>query len=350
MTLRLAINGFGRIGEMALRHVLADQNDGDDKTMVVAINDIVPLDQISYLLRHDSVHRHSRCGHDIRSEPGLLLVDERRIPVFQERDPSALPWADMAVDIVIESSGAFTTRDGMGKHIQAGARRVLLTAPAKKAGDVDATLCIGVNEGTFEPSAHRLVSNASCTTNCLAPVARALDEAFGLEWGMMSTIHAYTGSQALIDAAQRKLRRGRAAALNIVPTTTGAARAIGLVLPHLDGRVDGMAYRVPVAAGSAIDLVFQTERPFGDAESLVQALRTAAGDPSYRGVLDVSDDELVSSDIIGTRHSAIVDAASTRVMNERTAAVMAWYDNEWAYARRVVDVARHMGAALAEAG
>jgi glyceraldehyde 3-phosphate dehydrogenase len=337
MSARVAINGFGRIGEMFFRSSLVRPSGFE----IVAINDIVDLSQITYLLRHDSVH--SRPPRQIEPADGGLLVDGNVIRVLREKDPTDLPWADMDIDVVVESSGAFADRDGMSKHIVAGARRVVLTAPAKGDG-ADVTVCVGVNDRALDLGQHRLISNASCTTNCLAPVARAVDEAFGLQWGLVTTVHAYTGSQSVVDSAQKNMRRGRAAALNIVPTTTGAARAIGLVLPHLAGKIDGMAFRVPVPAGSVIDLVFETRQPF-DAESLHRALEAAASDPTYRGVLAVTNEELVSSDIIGTEQSAIVDATSTLTLGDRRGKLVAWYDNEWGYACRVRDLVGLVAAA-----
>jgi glyceraldehyde 3-phosphate dehydrogenase len=310
----------------------------------VAINDIFPLAELEYLLRFDSVHHEPAA--EIASGPGWLRVNGREIRVLQEREPARLPWGELGIDVVVEATGVFEDRDGMAKHRAAGARKVLLTAPAKADG-ADVTLCYGVNEAAYDPAAHQLVSNASCATNCLAPVARVLDEAFGLEWGLMSTVHAYTGSQALVDRADKDLRRGRAAALNIVPSSTGAARAIGLVLPHLKGRLDGMSFRVPVPTGSVIDLVFETRAPFTP-DSLHGAFDAAERDPSYRGVLTISRFPLVSSDIIGRPQSAIVDATSTIVMGDRRGKVVAFYDNEWGYASRVVDVVRWMGAGRAD--
>ncbi|MCB0215773.1 MAG: type I glyceraldehyde-3-phosphate dehydrogenase [Caldilineae bacterium] len=339
MSIRVAINGFGRIGEMVFRSFL-DEPDGVE---LVAINDLISLDQIAYLLRFDSVHRTPEIA--IESGPGWLRAGGREVKIFEERDPAQLPWAELGVDVVVDATGVFRDRAGLSKHLAAGARKVVLTAPAKADDDVDLTVCLGVNHDRYDPARHQLVSNASCTTNCLAPVARAIDEAFGLRWGVMSTIHAYTGSQALIDRADKRLRRGRAAAVNIVPTSTGAAKAIGLVLPQLDGRLTGMAYRVPVPDGSVVDLTFQVERPFGDAESLNAALRAASEDPSYRGVLSYNTWEIVSSDIVGTPWSSIFDATLTSVVNERTARVVAWYDNEFGYGRRVHDLVVLMGQA-----
>jgi len=339
VTVRVAINGFGRIGEMVFRSFLHRPDDVE----VVAVNDVVALDQIAYLLRFDSVHQAPAPA--ITSGPGWMKVGDHEVKVFMERDPALLPWRDLGVDIAIEATGVFEDREGMEKHRAAGARKVILTAPAKKDG-ADVTICMGVNHAAYDPARHHLVSGASCTTNGLAPMVRAIDDAFGLEWGLMSTVHAYTGSQALVDRADKDLRRGRAAALNIVPTSTGAARAIGLVLPHLKGKIDGMAYRVPVPDGSVVDLTFGTRAAF-TRDSLHQAVRAAAADPTYLGVLAFTEFEMVSSDIVGTPHSAIFDTTSTIVLGDRTAKVLAWYDNEFGYACRVHDLTVMIGRGLA---
>ncbi len=331
--LRVAINGFGRIGELTFRNLLQS---GPDAIEIVAVNDIISLEQIVYLLRYDSVHRGRGEATQIESEPGQLRIDGQTVRIFQERDPAALPWADLGVDVAIDATGVFRDREGLGKHLSAGARKVILTAPAKPDG-VDVTLCVGVNHEDYDPALHDRISNASCTTNCLAPVARCIDEAFGLTWGALSTIHAYTGSQALVDQAHKKPRRGRAAAWNIVPTTTGAATAIGDVLPHLAGRIQGMAFRVPVPDGSVIDFTFGTRDPMTKA-ALHEAFAAAEADASYRDVLSITHEPLVSSDILGSARSAIVDGLSTMIVGERVAKVVAWYDNEWGYARRVVDL------------
>ena len=335
---RVAVNGFGRIGEMFLRTVLRDPSG----IQVVAINDLASLDQIEYLLRYDSVHPAPPA--DIRSGPGWMQVDGTEVRIFGVRDPAALPWKDLEVDIVVEATGVFESREGMAKHLEAGAKKVVLTSPAKDGG-ADLTVCMGVNHTRYDPQAHHLISNASCTTNCLAPVVRVIDETLGLSWGLMSTVHAYTGTQALVDKADRDMRRGRAAALNIVPSSTGAARAIGEVLGHLKGKIDGLAYRVPVPDGSITDLVFQTEQPF-TRDSLHDLFDRAAADPSYCGVLATSRAPLVSSDILGDPHSAIVDITSTLVLGDRTAKVLAWYDNEWGYACRVRDLVAMVGGRM----
>lgn len=337
MPTRVAINGFGRIGEMVFRSFL----DAPEGVEIVAINDLISLEQIAYLLRYDSVH--PAPAPTIESGPGWMTVDGRRTAVFQERDPNALPWAELGVDIVIEATGVFRDREGLEKHRQAGASKVVLSSPAKGEDGVDITLCLGVNHEQYDPAAHHLVSNASCTTNALAPLARALDEAFGIEWGLMTTVHAYTGSQALVDRADKRMRRGRAAAINIVPTSTGAAAALGLVLPELAGKLDGMALRVPVPDGSVVDLTFQSQRPLGGVEGLNAAMRAASQDPSYRGVLGYTEDEIVSSDIIGRPWSSLYDASASLVIGERSAKVLAWYDNEFGYAQRLHELVVMMG-------
>jgi glyceraldehyde 3-phosphate dehydrogenase len=338
VSIRVAINGFGRIGEMFFRQVLH----APGPLEVVAINDLIPLDELEYLLKYDSVHRAPPA--EVSSGPGWLKADGAEVKVSNERDPARLPWRDLAVDVVVEATGVFEDREGMSKHLAAGAHKVVLTSPAKKDG-ADVTLCYGVNEASYDPVVHHLVSNASCTTNCLAPMLRVLDEAFGVEWGLMSTVHAYTGSQALVDRADKDMRRGRAAALNIVPTSTGAARAIGLVLPHLKGKVDGLAIRVPVPDGSITDLVVETREPLS-VEAIHAAFDAAAADPSYHHVLAVSRDPLVSGDIVGTPYSCLLDATSTLTMGDRRAKVLGWYDNEWGYAARVKDLVTYIGARL----
>lgn len=329
---RIGINGFGRIGRLVFRHLM-DAVEEDPGLQLVAVNDIAPLDNLVYLLRHDSVHRPPEAT--VAARDGVLQWGTREIRFLSERDPAGLPWDDLGVDLVIEASGAFTAREDAARHLQAGARRVIVTAPSKGA---DVTLCMGVNEEAYDPAEHLVISNASCTTNCLAPVAKVLDDEFGIETGFLTTVHAYTSSQALVDAPSRKWRRGRAAAASIVPTTTGAAIATTKVLPRLEGRLDGLAMRVPVPNGSIIDFVAHTERPV-TRESVNDAFRRAAGSDRMKGILGVSDEELVSADIVGTTWSALVDAPSTMILGERAAKVLAWYDNEWAYARRVVDVA-----------
>jgi len=332
MRRRVAINGFGRIGRLVFRQLMEE-----DELELVALNDIAPLDNLVYLLKHDSVHTNPT----VSIEPGndTLHWGDRGIRFMSVRDPGELPWDELEVDLVLEASGAFTKRGDAAKHIAAGADRVIVTAPVKGA---DVTICMGVNEEVFDPARHHVISNASCTTNCLAPVASVLDEAFGIESGLLTTVHAYTSSQAVVDTPSKKWRRGRAAAVSIVPTTTGAAIATTEVLPDLEGKLDGMAMRVPVANGSIIDLVVETEQP-ATVDGVNDAFRQAAASDRLNGILGVTDDELVSADIIGSTYSALVDAGSTMVTRDQMVKVLAWYDNEWGYARRVIDLAQFVG-------
>ena len=334
MSMKVAINGFGRIGRLVFRQLMENDDHGLD---VVAINDIAPLDNLAYLLRHDSVQ--AKPNADISANDGTIRWDDREVAFLSVKDPAELPWKDRGVDLVIESSGVFTKREDASKHLQAGADRVLISAPAKGP---DITICMGINENRYDPDQHMILSNASCTTNCLAPVAKVLDEAFGIETGLLTTVHAVTASQAIVDAPHKKWRRGRSGMLNIVPTSTGAAVATTEVLPHLKGKLDGMAMRVPVGTGSIIDFVIQTEQSIGSASNVNDALRRAAETEELRGILGVSDEELVSSDVIGSGYSSLVDAGMTMTLGDRAAKVLAWYDNEWGYARRVVDLANYV--------
>jgi len=333
---KVAVNGFGRIGRLAFRHMMAD-----NRLDVVAINDIAPLDNLAYLLRHDSVHRDPEV--EVSAGSGVLHWGDKEVKFLSIKDPSKLPWKDLGVEIAVEATGRFTKREAASQHLDAGAQRVVITAYGKGA---DLVTCMGVNEEKYDPARHQIISNASCTTNALAVVAKVLDEEFGIVTGFLTTAHGYTASQELIDAPSKKWRRGRAAALSIVPTTTGAAVATSFVLPQLEGKMDGLALRVPVAAGSIIDFVVRTERPVS-VESANQALRRASQSERLRGILAYSDEQLVSADIVGTEYSAIVDAQSTMAVGDNTVKVLAWYDNEWAYARRVADitayVAEHQG-------
>jgi glyceraldehyde 3-phosphate dehydrogenase len=267
-----------------------------------------------------------------------LHWDGNEIPYYSVRDPARLPWDDLNVDIAIEGTGLFTKREDAAKHLQAGAKRVIITAPGK---GVELTVCMGVNEEKYDPTQHEVISNASCTTNCLAPVAKVLDAEFGIVNGFLTTVHAYTASQSLVDAPSKKWRRGRSAAESIVPTTTGAAIATTLVLPQLEGKMDGLAMRVPVPAGSIIDFVAQTEKPVS-VEAVNEAFRRASQTPHMEGILGISDEELVSADIIGSTYSALVDADSTMVLGDHAVKVLAWYDNEWGYAKRVADLAEYI--------
>ncbi len=329
--MKIAINGFGRIGRGVLR-VLAHQED----VQVVAINDISDPEPLAYLFRYDSVM--GQFDGETRLEGDVLVAGRQRPRLIRCHAPAELPWRELGVDVVIESTGIFRTREALEAHLAAGAGKVLLTVPAKD--EIDATIVLGVNDDQLKAE-HRIVSNASCTTNCLAPLAKILDASFGIEHGMMTTVHAYTNDQRLADWAHKDLRRARAAGENTIPTTTGAARAVGKVLPQLAGKLDGMAVRCPVPDGSIVDLVVRLSRP-----ATVEAINAAVEEASkneMKGILEYSNGALVSQDIIGNPHSCIFDAPLTQVVNGRTAKVFAWYDNEWGYTERVVDLARRMG-------
>jgi glyceraldehyde 3-phosphate dehydrogenase len=327
----VAINGFGRIGRCTFKQLIAD-----DRFQVVGVNDLADLEDLAYLLKYDSVH--GWYPRKVSTHEGRLVVDDREFVFTNEPDATQLPWGALDVEIVIESTGAARTRADAAGHLDAGAKRVIVSAPSD---DVDATLVMGVNEDTFDPTIHFVVSNASCTTNCLAPVAKVLSDTFGLEHLMMTTIHAYTSSQALVDKPTRKRRRGRAAALSIVPSTSGATRATAQVIPGLEGRMDGMAFRVPVEDGSVTDITAVVKQPT-TVDEVNRALESAAAG-AMRGVLRVTYEALVSRDIIGDRHSSIIDAESTLVLGGQVVKVIAWYDNEWGYSARLVDLASHIG-------
>lgn len=322
---RIAINGFGRIGRNALRVLLARDSDLD----IVAVNDLTRPADLARLLAFDTTA--GRLGRPVTADDDALVVDGRRITVLAERDPARLPWAELGVDIVLESTGRFTSADAARAHLTAGARKVLVSAPSAGA---DATVAYGVNTEAYDPAAHTIVSNASCTTNALAPLAAVLDDLAGIEHGFMTTVHAYTQEQNLQDAPHRDARRARAAAVNIVPTTTGAAKAIGLVLPNLDGRLSGDSIRVPVPVGSIVELNTTVARDVSR-DDVLAAYRAAAEGP-LAGILEYSDDALVSSDITGNPASAIFDSALTRV-DGRHIKVVAWYDNEWGFSNRLID-------------
>ena len=329
---RVGINGFGRIGRAILR-VVAERPDLE----VVAINDLFPTKALAYLFQYDTVM--GVFEGDIRCDDQSLTVNGKRIATTKEKSPGAIPWKELGVEIVVESTGVFRTRASLEPHLAAGASRVVLTVPAKDA--IDAMIVMGVNDDTLEPG-HRLVSNASCTTNCLAPIAKILHDRFGIEEGLMTTVHAYTNDQRLADVPHKDLRRSRAAAANIIPTTTGAARAVTKVLPALKGRLDGMAVRVPVPDGSVVDLACRLSRNVTAAE-VNAAVRAAAEGPLARYVA-YSEVPLVSSDIVGNPHSAIFDALSTDAPGDAFVRVLAWYDNEWGYSHRVVDLVERLAA------
>ncbi len=330
MSVKVAINGFGRIGRSVFR-ILCDRSDME----VVAINDLFDNEALAYLLKYDTVM--GIFQREVRTEGDLLFVDDRKVRMLAMADARGLPWRSLGVDVVVEATGRFRTRESLKPHLDAGARRVLLTVPAKDA--IDATVVLGVNDETLRKE-HRIVSNASCTTNCLAPVAKVLDQAFGIEKGFMTTVHAYTNDQRLADVPHKDLRRSRAAAENIIPTTTGAAKAVGHVLPHLEGRLDGTAMRVPVSDGSTVDFTVLLRRD-PSVEEINASMRQAADGP-LKGILEYCDRPIVSSDVIGNPHSSIFDALSTQTVGEGMAKVVSWYDNEWGYSARVVDLIDRM--------
>jgi glyceraldehyde 3-phosphate dehydrogenase len=326
MSVRVAINGFGRIGRSVFR-ILFDRKDVE----VVAINDLFSNDALAYLLKYDTVM--GVFEKEVRTEGDTLDVDGRKVLMLATPKVADLPWKKLSVDVVVEATGIFRNRAALEPHLQAGAGRVILTVPAKDA--IDATVVMGVNDDTLRPE-HRIVSNASCTTNCLAPVAKVLDDSFGIEKGFMTTVHAYTNDQRLADVPHKDFRRSRAAAENIIPTTTGAAKAVGKVLPQLEGRLDGTAMRVPVSNGSTVDFTVMLKKEV-EAGAINDAMRHAATN-SLRGVLEYCDHPIVSSDIIGNPHSSIFDAPSTIALPEGFVKVVSWYDNEWGYSCRVADL------------
>lgn len=336
MSIRVAINGFGRIGRNVLRSA---RERGVDDLHFVAINDLAESATLAHLLKHDSVH--GRYGGTVEAGDSQLIVDGDEIAVLSERDPADLPWDELGIDVVVEATGLFRSRELAGRHLAAGARKVVISAPAS---DEDLTVVLGVNGHLYDDERHHVVSNASCTTNCLAPVAKVLLQDFGIVRGLMTTIHAYTMGQSILDGPHKDLRRARAAAQSMIPTTTGAARAISLVLPELAGKLDGMAIRVPTPDVSLVDLVVEVERDVTVGE-VNQALRRAA-EGDLAGILRVEDAPLVSVDFTGEEASSVVDALSTSVMGGRMLKVLTWYDNEWGYSCRVVDLVRHVGEGL----
>ena len=329
---RVAINGFGRIGRLVARAILERPECGLE---LVSINDLAEPDANAWLFKHDSVHGAYR--GEVSADGDYLVIDGRKLLVTAEKDPARLPHRRLGIDLLLECTGHFATRQGGEKHLEAGARRVLISAPAK---DVDLTVVHGVNEEKLTPEM-RVVSNASCTTNCLAPVAKVLNEAIGIERGLMLTIHAYTNDQRILDQTHQDLRRARAAALNIIPTTTGAARAVGLVLPELAGKLDGTSVRVPIPDGSLVDLTFVPSRQTS-VQEVNAVLKAASESPRLRNILLYSEDPLVSSDIVHTSASTTVDARETAVIEERLVRVVSWYDNEWGFSNRMVDTATTM--------
>jgi glyceraldehyde 3-phosphate dehydrogenase len=333
-TTRVGINGFGRIGRNVLRACL-----GEPGLEFVAVNDITDAKTLAHLLKYDSVHGTLR--QDVRAATDGLTVDGTAIRVLAERDPAKLPWKELGVQLVLECSGLFTDRDQATKHLGAGARKVIISAPAKGA---DITICMGVNDAAYDPGRHHVLSNASCTTNCLAPLAKVLHERFGVKRGLMTTVHSYTNDQRILDLPHEDLRRARAAALSMIPTSTGAARAIGLVLPPLDGKLDGMAVRVPTPNVSLVDLTAELEKPA--TEEAVNAAMREAANGSLKGILCYCDEPLVSSDFNGTSYSSIFDSRLTRVIDRTFCKVLSWYDNEWGFSNRMRDVALLVGKRL----
>jgi glyceraldehyde 3-phosphate dehydrogenase len=327
MSVRVGINGFGRIG----RNVFRAARERGSGYEIVAVNDLMEPKIAAHLLRYDTVH--GRFAGTVEAGEGKLVVDGKDVQVLSERDPGSLPWKDMGVEVVVESTGLFTKREAASKHLDAGARKVIISAPATEP---DITICIGVNDDQYDAGAHNIISNASCTTNCLAPLVKVLHETFGIERGFMTTTHAYTQDQQILDAVHRDYRRARAAAANVIPTSTGAATAIGLVIPEMLGKLDGISMRVPVTDGSVTDLVAQVGRETSKDE-VNEAFRAAADTGSLTGILRYSDDPLVSSDIVGESYSSIFDSPLTMV-NGNMVKVVSWYDNEWGYSCRVADL------------
>ncbi|MEK6559676.1 MAG: type I glyceraldehyde-3-phosphate dehydrogenase [Planctomycetota bacterium] len=326
MAIRIGINGFGRIGRNVFRVIAKRMG-----INVIAINDLADSKSLAMLLKYDSVH--GRFDGSIEAKERSLVVNGKDVQLLMEKDPSKLPWKSLGVDIVIESTGIFTSRADCARHLDGGAKKVILSAPAKDK--IDATIVVGVNNNDLKPE-HQIVSNASCTTNCLAPLAKVLNDNFGIENGLMTTIHAYTNDQRISDLIHKDLRRARAAAMNIIPTTTGAAKAIGEVIPSLKGKLDGLAMRVPVANGSVTDLVATVSKDI-TIEAVNAAMKKAA-EGELKGILEYCEDPIVSTDIIGNTHSSIFDSALTYVINKRMVKVISWYDNEWGFSNRMVDL------------
>ncbi len=335
MAIRVGINGFGRIGRMFYRAALHHK----DALEIVAVNDITDAPTLAHLLKYDSIHR--TLSQDVRAEGNGILVDGKPLKVLAERDPAKLPWKDLGVQVVVESTGLFTSKEKASLHIAAGAKKVVISAPADGA---DVTLCMGVNHETFDAAKHEIISNASCTTNCLAPVAKVLNDTFGVQHGLMTTVHSYTSDQNLQDGPHKDLRRARAAALSMIPTSTGAAKAIGLVLPALKGKLDGIAIRVPTPNVSVVDLTAVIAKDADD-KSVNAAMKAAAEGP-LKGILQYCAENLVSSDFNGNPPSSIFDAPLTKVIDKRLVKIFSWYDNEWGYSNRLADVTAYVAKRL----
>jgi glyceraldehyde 3-phosphate dehydrogenase len=334
MSIRVGINGFGRIGRVFFRTAVSDRD-----VEVVGVNDLADAKTLAHLLKHDSVH--GNLNAEVTAKDGAIFVNGREIRVTALKDPAALPWKDLNVDVVVESTGVFRDTATASKHLQAGAKKVIITAPAK---DPDVTVVLGVNEDNYDPKRHRIVSNASCTTNCLATTVKVLDDNFGIKRGFASTVHSYTNDQPVHDFPHKDLRRARAAAVSMIPTTTGAATAVGLVLPKLKGKLDGIAIRVPTANVSVVDLVAELEKPVS-VQAVNEAFREAAAG-RLKGILEATDEQLVSVDFNGNPHSSIIDLPSTALIDGNLIKVLAWYDNEWGYSCRVRDLIRYIGKTL----
>lgn len=330
MAVKVGINGFGRIGRNFFR---ASMNQSDFE--IVAINDLTDARTLAHLLKYDSVH--GIFSADVKASDDAIIVNGKTIKITAIKDPSQLPWKDLGVDFVIESTGVFRDRASASKHLEAGARWIIISAPAKEP---DITVCLGVNEDKLDPATHKIISNASCTTNCLAPLAKVLKDEFGIIRGLMTTIHSYTNDQRILDLPHKDLRRARAAAMNMIPTTTGAAKAVGLVLPELQGKLDGMAIRVPTPNVSVVDLVAELAKDVTVEE--VNAALKAAAEGKMKGILEYSEDPLVSMDLNGNDHSSIVDATVTKVIEKSMVKVIAWYDNEWGYSSRLRDLIQYI--------
>lgn len=326
--IKVAINGFGRIGRLTFRYLLDKEN-----VEVVAINDLTDAKTLAHLLKYDSIH--GRFPGEVQVDGDSIIVNGKKLRVYAEKDPASLPWKDLGVDVVVESTGVFRTREKMGKHLAAGAKKVVLSVPADNKEDVDATIVLGVNDDTLKPGM-QLISNASCTTNCLAPVAKVLNDKFGIKRGLMNTIHSYTNDQIILDAPHKDLRRARAAAVSMIPTKTGAAKAIGLVIPELEGKLDGFAVRVPTPDGSLVDLTVELNRSVTKEE--INAAMKEASEGAMKGILGYQEDPIVSVDIIGDPHSSIYDSGMTKVLDGTMVKVIAWYDNEAGYSHRLADL------------
>ncbi|HKR63403.1 MAG TPA: type I glyceraldehyde-3-phosphate dehydrogenase [Thermoanaerobaculia bacterium] len=335
---KVGVNGFGRIGRNVVRAALEKKFDIE----FVAVNDLTDAATLAYLLKHDSVH--GTTANEITHTDNSIVIDGRELRVFSNPDPAEIPWDSLGVEIVVESSGRFTDKAKASRHLKKSVETVIISAPSK---DADATFCMGVNEETYDPASHKIISNASCTTNCLAPVAKVLHEKFGITMGIMTTIHSYTNDQEILDLPHKDLRRGRAAALSMIPTTTGAAKAVGLVLPELKGKFDGISVRVPTPNVSLVDLTFETEKAT-TVDEINQTIRDASKGP-LEGILTYSDEQLVSIDFNHDAHSSILDTTFTRSVDPKLHKILAWYDNEWGYSNRILDLIAHVARVKKEA-